>query len=218
MQVSGIRPPEGQIAHMRIGKRLAEDSNEGLIELDVIASEEEPEILEFEVLLEMPASLDFRVVASDIIDRRKGAHYRNALSSPNYMFTHSSESRLLNPVAPQMFDEEGNGIFSCVLLDWIEWVGPLQTEAERATRDGVLPDESASAEIVARHLKRFAERAWRRPVGTEELEPYLRIYDAEREEGEGVSDALKIALAGILTSRHFTYLVEGSQETRRASS
>ena len=60
-------------------------------------------------------------------------------SSPNYVFTHSSETELLNPVAPKMFDEDGNGIYSVVLLDWIEWEGPIETEAELAIRDGVLP-------------------------------------------------------------------------------
>jgi hypothetical protein len=49
-----------------------------------------------------------------------------------YIFTHSSETRLLNPNAPQMFDE-GNGLFSTVILDWIEWEGPLETEAEKVS-------------------------------------------------------------------------------------
>jgi len=214
MQVSGIRPPGGQIAHLRIGQRLAEDSNEGLIELDILASEDEPEIVEFEVFLEMPAKLEFRVVASDIIDRRKGAHYRNALSKPEYIYTHSSETRLLNPVAPKMFDEEGNGIFSSVLLDWIEWEGPLESEAERARRQDLPPPDDATDEVVARHLKRFAERAWRRPVAIEELKPYLAAYLGEREAGEDLGAAYEAALLGVLTSRHFTYLVEGEATPR----
>ena len=214
VKVSGIRPPGGQAAHLRIGKRLAEDSNEGLIELDILAPEDEPEIIEFEVFLEMPTSLDFRVVVSDVIDRRKGAHYRNALSSPNYIFTHSSQTRLLNPVAPKMFDEAGNGIFSSVLLDWIEWEGPIESESERATRRGLLPPEDASGETVAKHLRRFAERAWRRPVSPVELKPYLRAYDAEREVGEVVFAAYQVAMLGVLTSRHFTYVVEGDAEPR----
>ena len=214
VKVSGIRPPGGQAAHLRIGKRLAEDSNEGLIELDILAPEDEPEIIEFEVFLEMPTSLDFRVVVSDVIDRRKGAHYRNALSSPNYIFTHSSQTRLLNPVAPKMFDEAGNGIFSSVLLDWIEWEGPIESESERATRRGLLPPEDASGETVAKHLRRFAERAWRRPVSPVELKPYLRAYDAEREVGEVVFAAYQVAMLGVLTSRHFMYVVEGDAEPR----
>jgi hypothetical protein len=38
-----------------------------------------------------------------------------------------------------MFDDKGNGLFSMVLLDWVEWEGPLVTEAEKSRRKGVLP-------------------------------------------------------------------------------
>lgn len=214
LKASGIRPPGGQTAHLRIGKRTGEDSNEGLIELDVLAPEDAPEISEFEVFLEMPSSLHFNVVATDIIDRRKGAHYRNALSSPFYIFTHSSETALLNPTAPKMFDEDGNGIYSSVLLDWIEWEGPIETDAERATRKGVLPPKDASREVVANHLRGFAERAWRRPVADSELAPYLNAYEAERAAGEDLDAAYRVALLGVLTSRHFIYLVEGDTEPR----
>ena len=214
MQVSGIRPVGGQPTHLRIGKRIAEDSNEGLIELDILGTEDKPEIVEFEVFLEMPTSLNFRVVAPNSIDRRKGAHYRNALSSPNHIFTHSSETTLLNPVAPKMFDEEGNGIFSFVLLDWIEWEGPIESEAERATRQGILPPEDASPAVVAAHLRKFAQRAWRRPVAMDELQPYLKAYAAERTTGEKMKSAYHVALLGVLTSRHFTYLVEGETKPR----
>ncbi len=214
MQASGIRPPGGQTAHLRIGMETGEESNEGLIELDILAPENAPEIYEFEVFLEMPASLHFNVVATDIIDRQKGAHYRNALSQPFYIFTHSSETQLLNPTAPKMFDEDGNGIYSMVLLDWIEWEGPLVSEAERATRDGLLPSEDAAEGEVASHLLRFAERAWRRPVSLEELQPYLRAYVSERAAGEGVVAAYQVALLGVLTSRNFTYLVEGDAQPR----
>ena len=214
MQVSGIRPLDGQPAHLRIGKRIAEDSNEGLIELDILGTEDKPEIVEFEVFLETPTSLDFRVVASNSIDRRKGAHYRNALSSANYIFTHSSETTLLNPVAPKMFDEEGNGIFSFVLLDWIEWEGPIVSDAERATRQGILPPEDATPAVVAAHLHKFAQRAWRRPVAQDEMQPYLKAYAAERAAGESLRSAYHVALLGVLTSRNFTYLVEGETQPR----
>lgn len=214
LQVSGIRPQGGQIPHLRIGKKLAEDSNEGLVELDILASEDQPQIIEFEVFLEMPTSLDFRVVATNSIDRQKGGHYRNALSKSFYVFTHTSETKLLNPTAPMMFDEQGNGIFSFVLLDWIEWEGPLESEAERARRQNLLPPENASLADVTTYLKRFAERAWRRPVSESELSHYLRAYQAEREAGENVFSAYQVALLGVLTSRNFTYLVEGDTEPR----
>lgn len=214
MQVSGIRPQGGQTAHLRIGKSTGEETNEGLIELDILAPEDQPEVVEFEVFLEMPASLDFNVVATHIIDRQKGGHYRNALSQPFYIFTHSSETSLLNPTAPKMFDEEGHGIYSLVLLDWIEWEGPIESAAERVNREGVLPPQDATRDVVTRHLEQLAARAWRRPVASDELHPYLTAYETELAAGEDVASACQAAMLGILTSRNFMYLVEGDPQPR----
>ena len=130
LQASGIRPPDGQPAHLSIGKRTSEETVDGLIELDITAPEDKPQVYEFEVFLEMPVGLHFAVVATDGVDRRGGAAFRNAIASRAYIFTHSSETLLLNPNAPQMFDDKGNGIFSTVILDWLEWEGPLVTDAE----------------------------------------------------------------------------------------
>ncbi|MDA0810754.1 MAG: DUF1592 domain-containing protein, partial [Planctomycetota bacterium] len=225
LQASGIRPPGGQPAHLSIGKETSEETVDGLIEFDITAPEDSPQVYEFEVFLEMPAQLHFAVVATDVVDRRGGAAFRNALASRGgYIFTHSSETLLLNPNAPQMFDGEGNGIFSTVILDWIEWEGPLVSESEKSRRADVLPPAAAtpdgtspdgpSQEVVAEHLQRFAERAWRRPVKKEELQDYLETYRVEREAGEKPTDAYRIALQSVLTSRNFIYLVEGEPSAR----
>jgi hypothetical protein len=50
---------------------------DGLIEFDITAPEDKPQVHEFEVFLEMPMSLDFCVVATDVVDRRAGAAFRN---------------------------------------------------------------------------------------------------------------------------------------------
>lgn len=215
IQASGSRPIGGQPAHLSIGTRTGEETVDGLIEFDITASEDKPQVYEFEVFLEMPTSLDFCVVATDVVDRRAGAAFRNALSSRGaYLFTHSSETLLLNPNAPQMFDDQGNGIFSTVLLDWIEWEGPLETEEERSRRSDLVPPDDATPEVVAEYLHRFAERAWRRPVEPQELAHYLQAYSSEREAGEKTADAYRVALLGVLTSRHFIYLVEGEPTPR----
>lgn len=215
IKASGIRPPGGQPAHLSIGARTGEETVDGLIEFDITAPEDHPQVYEFEVFLEMPVSLDFCVVATDVVDRRAGAAFRNALASRGgHIFTHSSETLLLNPNAPQMFDDKGNGLFSTVILDWIEWEGPLVSEAEMARRKDVLPPNDATSEVVAEHLRRFAERAWRRPVKMEELKDYLNAYGSEREAGEKTAEAFRVALQGVLTSRHFIYLVEGAPQVR----
>lgn len=214
IQASGIRPIGGQTAHLSIGKKTGEETVDGLIEFDITAPEDKPQVYEFEVFLEMPATLDFCVVATDVVDRRAGAAFRNALGSSAYVFTHSSETYLLNPNAPQMFDDKGNGLFSTVILDWVEWEGPLVSEAEKSRRQDVVPPDDATPGVVAEHLQRFAERAWRRPVKAEELEQYLQSYRKEREAGEKPVDAYRVALQGVMTSRHFIYLVEGDPVAR----
>jgi len=214
IQASGIRPVGGQTAHLSIGERTGEETVDGLIEFDITAPEDSPQVHEFEVFLEMPMSLEFCVVATDVVDRRAGAAFRNALNGGSYMFTHSSETRLLTPNAPQMFDDKGNGLFSTVLLDWIEWEGPIETDAEKSRRNGLLPPDDATIEVVAEHLQRFAERAWRRPVKQDELSDYLQAYRSERDAGEKPADAYRVAMQGVLTSRHFIYLVEGDPVPR----
>jgi hypothetical protein len=154
------------------------------------------------------------VVATDEVDRRGGAAFRNAIASRAYIFTHSSETLLLNPNAPQMFDDKGNGIFSTVILDWLEWEGPLVTDAEKSRRRDVIPPEDATVEVVAEYLQRFAERAWRRPVKSAELKNYLDSYHVDREAGEKAVSAYCNALLRVLTSRNFIYLVEGDPVAR----
>jgi hypothetical protein len=215
LQASGIRPVGGQPAHLSIGKPTGEETVDSLIDFDITAPEDSPQIYEFEVFLEMPMSLDFCVVATDVVDRRQGAAFRNALTSSNgYIFTHSSETFLLSANAPQMFDDKGNGLFSTVILDWIEWEGPILTDEEKGRRQDLIPPEGATLEIVAQYLQRFTERAWRREVKQEELADYLKAYQAERDAGEKLVDAYRVALQGVLTSRHFIYLVEGDPTVR----
>jgi|TARA_B110000881_G_scaffold212014_1_gene221210 hypothetical protein len=114
-----------------------------------------------------------------------------------------------------MFDDKGNGIFSTVILDWIEWEGPLVTESEKSRREGVMPQEDAALDVVTEYLKRFAQRAWRRPVTKDELANYLQSYREELEAGETTADAYRVALQGVLTSRNFIYLVEGTPDGRQ---
>ena len=214
IKASGIRPPGGQPAHLSIGKSTGEETVASLIEFDINAPEDAPKVYEFDVYLDMPAQLHFGVVATDGVDRRSGAAFRNVLGSKTYLFTHSSERQLLNTNAPQMFDDKGNGIFSTVLVDWIEWEGPLLTPAEKSLRTGLLPADDATPDAIAEQLRRFAERAWRRPVRPEELAQYLKAYASERAAGEKTAEAYRVALQGVLTSRNFIYLVEGDPVPR----
>jgi hypothetical protein len=105
LQASGIRPPDGQLAHLRIGRKSSSNEIEGLVELDITAPEDRPEVFEFQVLLEMPTELFFDVVLTDRNDPVKAGANLYVYLRNGHIFTHSSETLLLNPNAPQMFDD-----------------------------------------------------------------------------------------------------------------
>ncbi len=134
IQASGLRPAGSPPAHLRIGRKTDEESVEALFEFDVAAPEDKPEVYESEVFLEMPQYLNAEVVSTNVIDRRRGRALRTALERRDHIFTHSSEPLLRNPSAPQLFDDEGNALFHCVLVDWVELEGPLETDDERSRR------------------------------------------------------------------------------------
>jgi hypothetical protein len=201
MQASGIRPPGGQLPHLHTG-----------IELDITAPEDSPQIYEAEVFLETPTGWGWKVVSTTNIP--EAPQFENSFGRRAYIFTHSSETSTLNPNSPQVFDDKGNAIFPVVIVDWVEWEGPLVSEEEKSRREQVLVPDDATPEVVADRLRRFAERAWRRAVKKEEIEEYLKSYRSERAAGENMAYAYRVAMRGVLTSRHFIYIVEGDPVAR----
>lgn len=67
------------------------------------------------------------------------------------------------------------------------------------------PEPLADAEAI---LRRFARRAFRRPVGDDELRPLLARVRAELDAGRGFERALRVALRAVLVSPHFLFLHE----------
>jgi hypothetical protein len=113
--------------------------------------------------------------------------------------------------------EDGRVVVPLLLVDSVEVEGPIVTEEEQARRASFVPEkgkEDDPAELRA-CLRRFAERAWRRPVADAELEPYGAFYAAERAEGESAQAAHLAVLASMLVARSFLHLEEGSAGERR---
>ena len=69
----------------------------------------------------------------------------------------------------------------------------------------VSEDEQADAE---QSLKRVATAAFRRPVGTEDVAPYVELFQRERADGMSFEDALRTAVTAIFCSPRFLYLRE----------
>ena len=62
-------------------------------------------------------------------------------------------------------------------------------------------------------LQRFCEKAFRRPIEEEELEPYLAFWEQARPEFERYEDSVKEVLVGILCSPKFIYLLQAESES-----
>ena len=116
----------------------------------------------------------------------------------------------------KIVDEEGRPVMPTLLIDWVEVEGPLTTEANRAKRQGILPKKEDDPKELTECLKRFAERAWRRTVSDQEMQRYIKFINAEKEAGVDFRSAYKSALSGILVSRSFFNLEEGSPHENRS--
>ena len=68
-------------------------------------------------------------------------------------------------------------------------------------------DESR-IECGRRVIARFAERAFRRPVGTDEIDQLMQIFRIANDHGESFERAVQIAITAILVSPKFLFLVE----------
>lgn len=115
----------------------------------------------------------------------------------------------------KVVDDEGRPVMPTLLVDWVEVEGPLTTDAHRAKRKGLFPANANDTQEVQACLKRFAERAWRRPVSDAEIGRFVKFIAAEQAAGEGFPEAYKSALASMLVSRSFFNLEEGSPDEDR---
>ena len=115
----------------------------------------------------------------------------------------------------KVVDEEGRPVMPLLLVDWVEIEGPLKTDSVRAKRKGVIPENEDDPQEMRTCLRRFAERAWRRPVSDSEIEPYIAFIAAEQEAGETFRSAYKSVLSGMLMARSFFNIEEGSPDKHR---
>ena len=115
----------------------------------------------------------------------------------------------------KIVDEEGRPVVPLLLVDWVEVEGPLATEANRSKRKGVMPEHEDDPKHTHACLKRFAQRAWRRPVSDSEIKPFIEFIAAEQEAGETFRSAYKSALSSMLIARSFINIEEGSPDEQR---
>jgi hypothetical protein len=97
-----------------------------------------------------------------------------------------------------------------LILDYLEVEGPIGAEPPRLpeTHTRVIPSRpvpGAEYESAKEILRKFARRAYRRPVADDEVERLVRFIDIARAEKGTFEEGIQLALQAILTSPHFLF-------------
>jgi hypothetical protein len=97
-----------------------------------------------------------------------------------------------------------------IAIDWIELRGPVDPAGTRKPSRVFVTRPDPAAGVSDRQAARtilaaFLPRAFRRPVGGEQLERYLQFFDRFLAGGDSFEDAIKRALTAALASPHFLY-------------
>src|SRR6185437_10493786 len=175
---------------------------------DVIAPEEKPTIVEIETFLP-EGNLDLMNEAPGMLSDG----YTQRISDVPFVST--KDKQFILPTSYKLFDEEGKSIFPLLIVDWVEWEGPIISDADRKKTEGLLPTKNNDMTEARECLQRFATRAWRRPATEAEVARFMKVMDRELAAGEKYRSAYMAAMVGVLTSKNFYYLEEGSATQHR---
>ncbi|NBV20527.1 MAG: DUF1592 domain-containing protein [Proteobacteria bacterium] len=210
IQLSGLRPPGGRTPHLSLWHQQLKRS---VYDQDILAPEDQPIVIEFEADLS-PGGYDLVHEVPPVFSE-VGNHTLNVLNGGGSVFTSTRDMRRLNPTGYKLFDDDRQPLYPMLMVDWVEWEGPLVSEGDLKKRDGLVPKKDGDLAEARLCLQRLATRAWRRPVTEAELERYVKVIERELAAGEKFRAAYRAAMVGILTSKNFYYLEEGSATQRR---
>lgn len=99
-----------------------------------------------------------------------------------------------------------------VLVDWLEFEGPLTDVAGGATHAKWFfrgPSATGGAGYAREILERFMAAAYRRPLTPGDLATVMPLVEAELRAGEKFEEAVKLGMQFVLCAPDFLYLVEG---------
>jgi hypothetical protein len=210
IQVSGLPAFTGRVPRLSLWHDQQKKSFAGA---DVVSAEGKPDIIVFEGLFPT-GNYAIRNHARSQTHPNGGLRlFRNEPIDASQPL--ASYQGGFKAMQTKVVDEQGRPVMPTLLVDWVEVEGPLTTEADRAKRQGLFPANPNDIGEVKACLKRFAERAWRRPASAAELDRFVQFITVEQEAGETFPAAYKSALASMLVSRSFFNLEEGSPDEDR---
>jgi hypothetical protein len=206
VQLSAVPSFKGRLPRLSIWNNSLKRAEVGR---DVVASEDEPTIIEIETFLPQGG---FRLT-NEAPGKLDDGHTLG--STPN------SVLRLADihivPKGYKLFtnDDPPRPIFPMLLVDWLEYEGPILTQADQKKRDGLFPSSVDNLAEARSCLTRFMTFAWRRPPTDAEIGRYMSVLESELAAGENFRSAYLSALTGVMASKNFYYIVEGSPHQPR---
>lgn len=205
VQLSAIPSFKGRLPHLAVWHHGLKRS---IIGQDVQAPEDKPTVVEIETFL--PEG------GLDLLNETPGMLSDGQTPNISAMpFSSLADLKNVTPKSYKLLDEQGRSIFPLLIVDWVEWEGPILTEADQKKRDGFFPSKPGDLVDARECLKRFAARAWRRPVVDADLERFMKVIAGELAAGEKFRSAYLAGMVGVLTAKNFYYLEEGSAKQRR---
>ncbi|MFO0903172.1 MAG: DUF1592 domain-containing protein [Pirellulales bacterium] len=165
-------------------------------DIPVTASADQPEFIEFDIPLSEIQRNPFRKLTTTFPRRDEFLHIRN-------------ESNARGGKEPLQ-----------VAIDYIEVSAPHFDQWPPASHRAIFFDSQNKSDekVYGREvLTRFLERAWRRPVVAEEVEPFLELFAKFRPDFATFEEAMVEVLATALASPEFLYLTQRTSGVETSS-
>ncbi|MEN9574156.1 MAG: hypothetical protein RL514_2011 [Verrucomicrobiota bacterium] len=196
VQLSGLKPKGGRAPHLAV---YAVNLDRMLHEQDVLAPEDKPIVVEFTTHL--PAGY-LNVRFSN--ETPGPSNLPRSGRAGNKPFFSIKDGRHVWQM--KLTDEEGEPLYPFLIVDWLEWSGPIAEEGPTYAQREFMPADISGAR---EKLAKLAERAFRRPVQADEVDRLVKLVESEVKAGEKLDAAMKAAFQAVLCSKEFLYLVEG---------
>ena len=207
IKLSGLKPATGPAPHLFVYETKLDRV---LWEQDVLADEDKPITITFQTHLPKGRP------SIDVINNVPGP--KNTPPSGRHgqkPFISTKDGR--SPWQVKLTDEQGRPRYPFLILDSVQWRGPLITEEEQIRRAEYLPQHEGNMDEARECLGKLARRAYRRPLRDGELDVYMGIVKEELAAKEKFTDAVKAGMAAILCSKSFLFITEGDEEKMRTT-
>jgi mono/diheme cytochrome c family protein len=206
IQLSGMKPPRGRAPRVNV---YAKGLDRMLVEQDVATSEAQP--VTVEVTFHMPAGhQDLRLSCDAPGPSNLPRHGR--FDAGRFFTTIKASDTGRQPWQYKLTDEEGVPIRPFLIVDWVEFQGPLQATWPSPQQQQFFGSGAGDVTHAREIVTRFAERAFRRPPREAEVDRFVKLIESELKSGEKFEAAVKSALVAMLCAKDFLYLVEGSAD------